>query len=155
MRSTLCLAVLLSAIGWAGPARAASPSLNANAIHLNFIHLDFNLRSLLPSGSLVLCKAELVPETAPPFENKQFVAARVTAEGTTILAGPARVCALEIHLCWTGNSLPSGVTLRFEIDAAKSPGAPLVELRYGILRTALAGNGASASTLSVSLDTIP
>jgi hypothetical protein len=149
MRTSLCLAVLLSAIGWAVPLRAASPSLDANEVHRNLIRLDINLRSTLLSGSIVLCKAELVPEAGALTESKHFFAAGVAAGGSS------RVCALEIPLCWTGNSLPSNVTLRFEIDAAKSPGAPLVALRRGVLRTALAGNGTSSSNLSVSLDTIP
>jgi hypothetical protein len=124
MRATLSLAVLLSAIAWAVPLRAASPSLDANEVHRNLIRLDVNLRSTLPSGSIVLCKAELAREAGAPAESKQFVASGVAA-GATTSASSSRVCALEIPLCWTGNSLPSGVTLRSEIDAAKSPGARL------------------------------
>ena len=153
MRRALCLSALLSAIGWFGTAQAASPSLNTVQVHRNLIRLNVHLYTTLPAGSMVVCKAELVPETVSPGGNRQdFVLG--FAAGAASLQGSSGICMVEIPLCWTGNGLPSSVTLRFEVDAETRPGAPLVVLRRGFLR-APAGSDAAYPTLSLNLGAIP
>lgn len=155
MRSALCLSVLLAAMGWGGPVRAASPSIGAAQVHRNLIRLDVNLHFTIPSGAMVVCKAELAPQTGSSDTGRFLFDPQGAAQGKAVLNGSIGVCAVEIPLCWTGNNPPRGVTLRYEIDAEKWHGEPPAVLKQGLLTVSLAGPSAASSTLNVSLNTIP
>lgn len=131
MLRAICFATLVSFLAPARPARAASPTAVSSPAHRSLVRLNFSFYSTLPSGSMILCKAQLVPDsggssrgTPPPAVLSQ------RATGATMLLGPSATCSVEIPLCWTGD-LPSAMTVRYEIDAATRPGMPIV-LRRGV-----------------------
>ena len=150
MRRAICLSVLLPAICGTGPVQAASPYASGAQVHRRLIQLDIHLYAALPLGSMVVCKAQLIAE---PGQATPRLDPAPAAEGDAILQGASGECRVEIPLCWTGNGLPSGVTLRYEIDAETRSGAPPVVLKRGLL-TAPAGS-AAYPTLTLSLAANP
>lgn len=151
MRRALCFSMLLWAIGWAGPAGAASPGLHAARVHRGLIWLDVHIYSTLPSGSLVTCRAELEPEAESPGEEMRSDAWAAGAGGSAILAGSFRLCAVEVPVWWTGDRLPLAMTLRYEIDVETRPGMRFVVVQRRILQT----YASSPVTVSLNLGPIP
>lgn len=100
---------------WAAPAEGNAPT----TVFSSFVELRFNIASSLPAGSILTCKAEIVPgvfdELDRGFASFGSASSTTTLRGTTIPPGTAGLCALEIPFSWAGNRAPRTLMLRYEI----------------------------------------
>lgn len=111
----------------AAPGGETPPASGASSIRFNVM-----VNSTLPAGSIILCKGELVPspnQFAGGNTRQQTPVAEAISK--TVLRGSTAECALEIPFSWTGNGTPTGVTVRYEVDAIPKPGAPII-LQRGV-----------------------
>jgi hypothetical protein len=135
MKRAICLSMLVSLLGCAGPAWAAPPERGAPlASGVSFVHFNLSVASTLPAGSIILCKGELVP-AANRFNgaaSRSRLAPLASTTGRTVLRGSTAECALEIPFSWTGNGGQSDLAVRYEIDAIARPGAQPVVLQRGV-----------------------
>ncbi len=132
MKRAIYLFVLVSVLGFANRAWAVSPDGEASAVF--FVQFNLSVGATLPAGSIILCKAELVPGSSEfdraaggrwPIPHRQVTNA-------TVLLGSAAECALEIPFSWTGNADPGEIAMHYEIDAIARPGTLPVVLAKGV-----------------------
>jgi len=143
MRSALCFLTLASALLGTRPAWGAPSHGEPAGLDRNRVRVDFVLYSALPAGSLVVCKAEFEAEPGHLDQSRARVA------GTTVIHDTSSVCAVEIPVCWTGESSANSLTLRYEIDVEPRPGTQPVILTSGVLNALRAGLAGSRLTLSL------
>jgi hypothetical protein len=92
------------------------------ALFVSLVQFRFNIASSMPAGSVLTCKAEIVPDDGwarqlTPIER---------ASGTTTLRGAIALCALEIPFSWAGNQALRICALRYEINGISPTGAVVV-----------------------------
>jgi hypothetical protein len=125
MLRAICLSTLVSVL--VPPTLVASPAAVSSPAHRNLVRLSLNFYSTLPSGSMILCKAQIVLDSSGSSRGTSLPAVlSPQAAGATILRGPSATCSIEIPLCWTGDLPSTAVSVRYEIDAATRPGMPIV-----------------------------
>jgi hypothetical protein len=116
-----------TASAWAAPAEGNAPA----AVYSSFVELRLNIASSLPAGSILTCKAEIVPGTFDePDRGFAFfgrASGATTLRETTISPGAAALCTLEIPFSWTGNRAPRTLILRYEIDGASPAGLAVLQ----------------------------
>ena len=141
----------LTTQAWAAPAEGNAPTAAFNS----FVELRFNITSSLPAGSILTCKAEIVPgifdEPDRGFGSFGRASSTTTLRGTTIPPGPAGLCALEIPFSWPGNRAPRTLMLRYEIV---SP-AGLVLLQKGISSTIYFAPSPAAQIVNLNIVAAP
>jgi hypothetical protein len=112
-----------------------------------------NLASTLPAGSILTCRARMVPIPGEVDLRNQMLAATPVSAGQTSVFGSTATCAAEIPFSWTVTSPPGGVKLFYEIEAVSLQGAAPRLLRSSAqqqLNAAFPAFGGSAS-LSLNL----
>ena len=99
-----------------------------------FIQFNVSVGSTLPVGSIILCKAELVPGSneVGPGETQHRLTSLGAATSATVLRDPTAECALEIPFSWTGDTGRSEIAMHYEIDAIARPGTLPVVLTRGV-----------------------
>jgi hypothetical protein len=131
MKRAICLFVLVSVLGFANGARAGAPAGAASPVF--FVQFNVSVGPSLPAGSIILCKAELVPgaNELDRATSRRWPTLHGQVTSATVLRGPAAECALEIPFSWTGNAGPDEIAMHYEIDAIGRPGALPVVLAEG------------------------
>ncbi|MGA2886876.1 MAG: hypothetical protein ABSE51_02415 [Terracidiphilus sp.] len=93
------------------------------------VTFNLNLASTLPAGTMITCRARIVPNQGGPNLLNQHLDA-IPVETTTDVAtvtGAKATCTTEIPFSWTVISAQGGLTLSYEIDAVSGSGsAPLL-----------------------------
>jgi hypothetical protein len=125
MLRALCLSIVASLFCMTCPAWATHAEGNAPAAPLSpWVQFRFAIASSLPAGSILTCKAEIVPS---PNVFGNGAAPIAAASARTILRGASAICALEIPFSWTGNRASRALALRYEIDAATPAGGVVLQ----------------------------
>ena len=116
MKRAMCLFVLVSVLGFANRAWAEEPEDGASPVF--FVQFNVSVGPSLPAGSIILCKAELVPGSSELGRamSRRWPTLHGQMTSATVLRGPAAECALEFPFSWTGNG-PGEIAMRYEIDA--------------------------------------
>ncbi|HUD55326.1 MAG TPA: hypothetical protein VMR02_08875 [Terracidiphilus sp.] len=132
MKRAICLFVLVSVLGFANRAWAGAPAGAASPVF--FVQFNVSVGPSLPAGSIILCKAELVPGSneLDRATSRRWPTLHGQVTSATVLRGPATECALEIPFSWTGNAGPDEIAMHYEIDAIGHPGALPVVLAEGV-----------------------
>lgn len=151
MRSALCFSVL-SAMGWAG---ASEPRRQASVRHRSIGSVSTSTcNSPFLSGRWLSAKRSSRTKSGrrTPADRRSRRRERLKEE-LSCMVRPESV-RWKSPSGWTGNSPPSGVTLRYEVDAEKLP-APSAVLKQDLLTVSLAGYAESLFTLTLSRNAIP
>ena len=134
MNRAICLCALVSVLGaadlaWAGALENGPPTASA----VSFVQFNAIVGSALPEGSIILCKAELVPSSneSGAGEGQHRLTPLAEATIARTLRSSTAECALEIPFSWTGNTGRSEIAVHYEIDAISRPGATPVVLARG------------------------
>lgn len=146
-----CTSLATHACG--GPAEGNAPV----AVFNSFVELRFNIASSLPAGSILTCKAEIVPGDVDGPDRVFATIGRAngatTLRGTTIPPGSAGLCALEIPFSWAGNRVPHILLLRYEIDAVGPTG--LIVLQKGRSSAIHLSPLSSGQTVNLNVVSVP
>jgi hypothetical protein len=150
--SALVFALGLTVRAWAGPPESEAPLPSG----VSFVHFNLSVASTLPSGSIILCRGELVPGSNNFNGGGGGASMTPLAEAasTTELRGSTAECALEIPFSWTGNGGRSNVSVRYEVDALTSPGVPPVVLKRGVEPAIRIVQPPAAGVLRLSFNTV-
>jgi hypothetical protein len=154
IRNLLWMSVLLVAASTAFA--GGLPDQRGAATVSGVYSVTFNLRlaSELPAGSMITCRARLVPnQGGNDLRNLQLPATPVAA-GQALVTGSTVTCAAEIPFAWTITSAPDGVVMSYEIQAVSSRGAMPVLLRSSALRLVGTAFPASCGSSGLSLTLI-
>jgi hypothetical protein len=120
--SRIRVPVLLAYLSMAIPAMAAPPNTHAAAAAgpasgVLSVRLQWDGALPLPAGTLVACRARVVP-----LLQRGASANLQPAEASVQVPGSAGQCALEIPLAWRGSGAPAAVTVVYEMDAISVAG---------------------------------
>ena len=155
MNRAICLCALVSVLGAADSAWAGAPENGAPMVSgVSFVQFNAIVGSALPAGSIILCKAKLVPSSnesgAGEGRHRLTPLAETTIAGT--LRGSTAECALEIPFSWTGDEGRSEIAVHYEIDAISRPGAVSVVLARGAKTGFRIAKSQAASFVRIRLD---
>lgn len=113
-RIPLCFACLLVAVpAWAAPPDGTAPRTAALASGAASLTLRWDVTPM-PAGSLVACRARVVPLGPGAIAQP--------AEASVVVPGGGAQCALEIPLAWQGGAPPAAVMVIYEMDAQSAAG---------------------------------
>jgi hypothetical protein len=124
----LCLALgAWTAVGAAGLPQPRGGLIAVSGVYSVTFHL--NLASVLPTGSILTCRARLAPIPRRLDLRNEQLGAMPVAAGQTGVTGSTATCAAEIPFAWTVTRPPDGVELFYEIEAVSLQGAAPILLR--------------------------
>jgi len=129
-RNSLLLCLALGA--WTAVGAAGLPQPSGGLIAVSGVYsVAFHLKLIheLPAGSILNCRALMVPIPGERDLRTVQLAATPVAAGQVSVTGSTATCAAEIPFSWTVTSLPDGITLFYEIDAVSLQGAAPILLR--------------------------
>jgi len=120
----LCVALLASASAKA----AGVPELRGGTFTVNGVYsLNFNLSlaTRLPAGTIISCRAQIVPnQGGSDLRNPQLAAIPARSGGGTVsITGTTATCATEIPFSWTMTGARGEAVLSYEIYAVSDAGS--------------------------------